>query len=594
MSRLPLPYALAVLVVLHAPSGHPASAAGSGLRGAPDSGTAGLGDPVQAAPADTAEAAAPGQAASPGTPGAARADSVPDFEVLPDRWRDIPLPPYDLNVKGHWYDPYNQNVLKGDYPIVGQNTFLVLTAQSESFGTLAASPTPSGASTDQPGSDTFFGRGGRFQLSQTFKLSMELYHGDVSFRPRDWEIRVTPVWNGNHAGLDENNNLNINVRKRTSRSDSHLGLQELSLEKHLFDLSRRFDFVSIRLGVQRFGSDFRDLVFRDSNLGVRLFGNAGSNRFQYNAAYFFLLEKDTNSELNIVFEDRRQGVVVANLYAQDLFTKGYTGQISFHMNTDEASRHEDENGVPVRPSLLGVARPHEIRAYYLGWTGDGHLGRLNVSHALYQALGTDDLNPVAGRAVDVNARLGFLELSVDRDWMRLKVSGLYASGDSDPLDDRANGFDSIVDEAFVAGGSLSYWNQQAIRLGGVNLVNAKSPFANLRPNKFEGQANFVNPGLYLVNAGLDADLLPKLRANLTVSYLGFAATDVLDHVLNQPAIGHAIGLDYGLGLQYRPFLNNQAILKLGAAALTPFAGFNDIYDSPGTQAMVFGSCTLTF
>ena len=30
-------------------------------------------------------------------------------------------------VKGAWWDPYNQNVLKGDYPIIGQHTFLNLT-----------------------------------------------------------------------------------------------------------------------------------------------------------------------------------------------------------------------------------------------------------------------------------------------------------------------------------------------------------------------------------------------------------------------------------------------------------------------------------
>src|SRR5262245_48989712 len=51
-----------------------------------------------------------------------------DFVPLPDRWRDVKTPPYEKNVRGRWFDPYNQNVLKGDYPILGQNTFLVFTA----------------------------------------------------------------------------------------------------------------------------------------------------------------------------------------------------------------------------------------------------------------------------------------------------------------------------------------------------------------------------------------------------------------------------------------------------------------------------------
>src|SRR5215471_6586231 len=32
-----------------------------------------------------------------------------------------------LGESGNCWDPYNQNVLKGDYPILGQNTFLVFT-----------------------------------------------------------------------------------------------------------------------------------------------------------------------------------------------------------------------------------------------------------------------------------------------------------------------------------------------------------------------------------------------------------------------------------------------------------------------------------
>jgi hypothetical protein len=45
---------------------------------------------------------------------------------IPDRWRITP-PPYEKNVQGHWWDPYNQNTLKGDYPILGQDIFLRMT-----------------------------------------------------------------------------------------------------------------------------------------------------------------------------------------------------------------------------------------------------------------------------------------------------------------------------------------------------------------------------------------------------------------------------------------------------------------------------------
>src|SRR6185436_6860426 len=101
--------------------------------------------------------------------------------------------------------------------------------------------------------------------------------------------------------------------------------------------------------------DFRSFIFSDSNLGVRLFGNASNNRWQYNAAYFDLLEKETNSELNL-FEKRDQKVFIASLFHQDTFTRGYTAQFSFHRSQDEDSeeQHYDANGFLVRPARIGT------------------------------------------------------------------------------------------------------------------------------------------------------------------------------------------------------------------------------------------------
>ena len=89
------------------------------------------------------------------------------------------------------------------------------------------------------------------------------------------------------------------------------------------------------------------------------------------------------------------------MYIQDFFSKGYTTEFSFHYNRDDPSIHFDDNGFLVRPSPIGLVvndgiLQHGIRAYYLGWTSNGHIGRLNVSHAFYQALGHDTLNPIAG------------------------------------------------------------------------------------------------------------------------------------------------------------------------------------------------------
>ena len=511
-----------------------------------------------------------------------------DFIPVPDRWR-LGLPAWDRYpgqpgeypyVRGRWLDPYNQNVLKGDYPIVGQNIFMNIAAISDTLVETRRLPVPSDVSSARAGSAEFFGRGEQFFINQNFILAFELFRGDTAFKPRDWELRLTPVFNINYLDTRENGIVNIDVRKGTDRTDGHVALQEASLEIHLADLSPNYDFLSIRGGIQGFTSDFRGFIFSDNELGVRLFGNFGSNRNQWNIVYFSMLEKDTNSGLN-TFDSRDQNVAIANFFRQDFIWLGYTAQLSLHFNNDNASTKFDENNFLVRPALVGDARPHTINVGYLGWAGDGHIGRLNLTHAVYLALGRDDRNPIAGRSVDINAQMAAVELSYDVDWLRFKGSFLWASGDSKPTDGTARGFDSIFDNPNFAGGGFSFWNRQGIRLTqtGLNLVNRNSLLPNLRSSKEQGQANFVNPGLFLYNVGVEADLTPKLRGFFNINYLRFAETEPLELVLFQPHIRRDIGIDYGIGFQYRPLLNNNIILTLGASAFAPLDGFKDIYTS---------------
>jgi hypothetical protein len=56
----------------------------------------------------------------------------------------------------------------------------------------------------------------------------------------------------------------------------------------------------VRGRLQPFSSDFRGFLFQDNQLGVRLFGNRDNNRYQYNLAASWRIEKDTNSGLNDV------------------------------------------------------------------------------------------------------------------------------------------------------------------------------------------------------------------------------------------------------------------------------------------------------
>jgi hypothetical protein len=515
----------------------------------------------------------------------------PHFVPMEDRWR-IGFPEYDRYGKGHppvddypfvlghWWDPFNQNVLKGDYPIIGQNTFLEVTATSRNFAEYHEVPIPTTPfeSTANPNSQPFFGRPNQFLYQHFFILSLDLFHGDAAFKPIDWRVKVTPIFNVNYLAGQELGIVNPDVRRSVDRGRTFMALQEWFVETKLADISPNYDFVSVRAGSQPFNSDFRGFIFKDTNRAVRLFGTRNSNREQFNIAFFAQQEKDTNSELN-TFEDRHQRILIANYYVQDCIWPGYTSQVSMHYNRDDPTFKFDKNDFLVRPDPVGVFTPHGLDVVYVGWTGDGHINRLNINHAFYWALGRDSLNNIANQPQDISAQLAAVELSYDRDWIRFRTSFLWASGDRDPNNSHATGFDGIFENPNFAGGMFTYWQRQSVRLLGVNLVNRGSLFPDLRSSRIQGQSNFVNPGLYLFNVGADFEVTPKCRIITNVNPMWFDNTAVLKTFVFQERIRQGIGTDMSMGVEYRPHLNNNVIFTAGVAGLVPGGGFRDIYSN---------------
>jgi hypothetical protein len=517
-----------------------------------------------------------------------------DFQPFTDRWRIVP-PPYEVNVQGSLWDPYNQNVLKGDLPILGNDIFLNFGASLDTLLEYRKVPTPSAVSAARPGSESFFGKPRQFFVNNNVALSVDLFQGLTAFKPFDWRVKGTFIGNVNYLNARETAVVNPDVRKGTNRLDGIAALQEIFGEYKIADLSPNFDFLSIRGGIQPFNSDFRGFIFSDTTLGVRLFGNYGSNRNQFNLAYFDRLEKDTNSGLN-TYRLRGQKIWTANYYRQDFLFLGYTQQLSVLHFEDPKSFHFDENNFLVRPDAVGSFKPHSLRGTYFGWTSTGKIGWLNVEHAFYHVRGRDNKNPIAGRRTDIRAYMAAIELSYDRDWIRPKISYFYASGDDDPRDRQAKGFDAPFDNPVFAGGGFSFWNRLAIRLTGtgVNLVNRGSLLPDLRSSKDEGQPNFVNPGVHLVNAGVDFEVTPKAKLLLNANYLRFDQTDPLQLLLFQSRIDREIGWDLNAGLRYRPFLNNNVVALLGFAVFIPGKGFKDIYESGRPLLIGFTNLTLTY
>lgn len=502
------------------------------------------------------------------------------------RWKRYADPstetPYQSGALKYWH-PYLQSLLKGDAPIIGQDIFLNLTVANFSQFETRRLPLPSGVSTNRPNSSEFFGRSEQLFGFNDFSIGVDLFRGETAFKPVEWAVRLLGVYNYNYISVEENNALDPDPRGQdrqyTVRQKDFYALQEAFGEIHIRDLTNNYDFISSRFGIQPFVSDFRGFIFNDTNLGVRIFGNYDNNRWQYNIAAFDMLEKDTYSDLNAINERREQQVYIANVYRQDLIWKGYTGQLNFVANFDNSSRHYDKNGFITRPAPIGNVRDHYIQAYYLGWTGDGHIGWLNISHAFYQALGEDGFNGIAGQRVDINGQMAALELSIDRDWLRHKVSVFYASGDDDPRDSHATGFDTVLDRPFFFGGPFSFYVHQGFNLAGtsVNFKQRDSLVPDFRPSKTEGQSNFVNPGAVIVGYGLDADIMPKLKGFMNVNYIWTVDTAVTEQVLFTNHASNDLGLDCSIGFQWRPLLIENIIVTAGAGFFVPGQGYKEIY-----------------
>lgn len=533
-------------------------------------------------------------------PGAVRAPPPQAFPTedipIPDRWRLIET--LGL-VKERFWDPYNQNTYKGDrpinpdkvpwLPIKGNDWFFVVNAISDTVIEPRSFPIPVGVqTTEDPDRLDVFGNAFSSVFSQTFIAGAALIKGNTAFKPPDVEYRVTFALNVNYVDVPERRVLFVEPSRASHRLDHFVGVQEAFFDYHFRNVSTRYDFDSMRIGIQPFQSDFRGFLFNDQQLGLRLFGTRDNNRFQYNLGAFWRLEKDTNSGLNSVTQRPRDDLVfVANAYRQDFLIPALTSQITlvYNRNREGDQIEIDDNGFPVRPALLGDLRGRDYDVFYIGYNADGRIGRINVTASAYAALGEDRNSFFTSEPADIQAFFGAAELSYDRDWIRFRLSGAYASGDGDPYDDKETGFDAIFENPVFAGADTSYWIRQTIPFAGGGRavsVNGRNGLLNsLRSSKEQGQSNFNNPGLILAGAGADFDLTPELRISANANHLWFENTATIEVLRNEGSIPRDIGWDLSAAAIWRPKATQNIVFRLSAATLFSADGFRDLFDKLG-------------
>ena len=506
-----------------------------------------------------------------------------DLLPIPDRWRLVET--LGL-VKSDWRDPYNQNTLKGDRPLCGtDDKFLQLSFISDTVVEPRSFPQPAGTqTTERPGNNDTFGRQHSTVLAQTFIFGAALTKGSTAFKPPEYELRTAIAFQVNHVDVSERRILMVEPSRKSVRTDVFLGVQELFLDYHLRNTSDRYDFDSVRVGIQPFSSDFRGFLFQDNQLGIRFFGDRDDNRFQYNIAAFWRLEKDTNSGLNDITRDlRNDWVMVANVYRQDLPLPGLTSQLSvtWNRNRERDDIQVDTNGFPVRPALIGDLRPREYDVVYLGYNADGRIGRINLTASATYAMGTNLNSIFTGKPAQIRSFFLAAEPSIDWGWTRVRLSGLYASGDSNPYDDTEHGYDAIFENPQFAGADTSYWIRQVIPFAGggraIGLNTRNGILNNLRSSKEQGQSNFNNPGTILAGIGADFDILPELRVSVNANHLWFATTEIIQALRVEGSIPKTIGTDLSAATTYRPKFSQNLVFRLSGALFQPAAGFKDLF-----------------
>lgn len=477
-----------------------------------------------------------------------------DVFPVPDRWR-VGFPSWDRYIRNVPHDPYHQNVLKGDYPICGtQNLFFTFTGVSDSFWEYRKVPVDVGTNKQRV-------------FRQTFLTTFDVFQGDNSFHPAEWFLRLTPA-----AQIADFN---------FADDQDFATLQEGFIDVQLKILSEYYDQINVRVGRQGFNFDFRGFVFADVNDGIRLFGNATENRYQYNLFAFNLVQKDAVTGLN-TFDSRQQVVSGFNVIRQD--PGDLLGLGTFL-------------GLNV---LGGVIWNHDdfkqtVDVGYAEIAADGHIGRVNVSAAFIQAFGHDEFNKVAGQEVDISGQMAALELAYPMDWFVPKVSAMYVSGDHDAKNSHATGFDGIFDNPTFAGAGFAFYQREQLQVGPGKAIlsNGASFYPNLR-NKGAEPSNFVNPGLLLLNTGVDAKITTRLNAAVNFNYYREIDPESAEIVAKAGTGKKYLGAEANLGMFYRPMIVDNLIITFGASVFAPGDAIKDLNKSNDSFFAVFTALTATY
>ena len=314
-----------------------------------------------------------------------------------------------------------------------------------------------------------------------------------------------------------------------------------------------------------------------------------SGRLRYDVVYLKLFQKDAVSGFIDFSKASRHQVGITRFTWEDFLVKGWNSEWSVHFNYDPRD-------------IKGTGNIAGLNTVYFGNTMNGHLGRWIFNPAVYGVAGKAD-HVVAGAPVrhDVLAWMGLADLEYPLDFVKFRLGYSYVSGDSNPNDRTDHGFDSISDAVQLFGGPISYFVGEDIKFGGGDLVRANSFYPSFRNGN--QQANYVNPGLQLMNAGMDVTFSPRVQMALNGNFTRFNDTGSFATNAGATAAANANilhkngGIEGNAFVRIKPFLhqiNQNVVLDLGVSALHPLAGLQDMFGTDKTVYSTFVALRLVY
>ena len=480
----------------------------------------------------------------------------PDIIADADRWRRLEPQGLGLAPRSPLYDPYAPNMLKGDYPLFGDKVFFAGAATVDLFTDVKRNLDY--FQNNRIRNVPFYDHNWFNQITSV--LAAEIFHGDTVFAPKDWSIKVSGVGRWRCGDLNATD---------FGCGDDYRLLETFG-EVKLFEIGNTFDPTSIRVGLQAFNSDFFGFIYNDAQPGARLFSEIARNQFKTNFAFFERLNQEKLSALKeFKLRDHRIGVV--SFQWDDFIFPGFNFLPSFVWSNDRAP---------------GVLAGGTVDAFYLGFTTNGRIGRVNVNSAFYYVTGTTAHNTPNLKTQPIEAEFVFAQVAYPIEYWNPRFAIGWASGDPNKRDNVAQGFDSAFDNVNFGGGQFSYLFGEKIQLGATTVLRGNSIFPSLRGANATSQ--YVNPGVLAMNAGVDVAITPRVTAEANYNYVRFdnTATLTANTKFKGRDVSKEVGQEFNGGLTWKPLLNEQLILFSGGAIFFPEGAVKDLFGD-GMRAYKF-------